>query len=96
MNILRKLSTSVLVAGLAALPALRADAKPMRVPVTSIGSGTDVDKSAAMSAAKDNAESMLVCAGTVEGLKTTSTGCTQTGSSYVCAAVSSATCVLGS
>jgi hypothetical protein len=63
---------------------------------TAVGSGTGADQGSATDAAKSNAEGMLVCAGTLEGVHSNSTGCVQSGdTAYVCSAIAMATCVIG-
>lgn len=75
----------------------RAEAKgPMRVAVFAIGSGTGSDQGSATQTAMADAQGKLVCVGSLENVQTHGTGCVQTGdSSYVCTAVSNATCILG-
>ena len=94
---MKKMAPTVLVVfGLTGSLALSAEAKPLRVPVTNIASGTNTDQNIASESAKGSAEAGLICAGTLEGVRTNLTGCIQAGDSYVCTAVSAATCVIGS
>jgi len=96
MNTTSKISLTVLVFGLASLLAAVAEAKPLRVPVTAFGSGSDTDQGAAQSAAASNAQGMLVCTGSLENVQTSSTGCVLVEGLYNCTAVAHATCVIGS
>lgn len=95
----RVLWNAVFVIGVSLLPVVSAQAAPARIPVTAFGSGSDSDQSSAKSDAKDNAESMLVCTGSLENIQTFSSGCIKTGSDdspqYTCAATAKATCVIG-
>jgi hypothetical protein len=81
------------------MPALARPGRASRIPVTSLGSGSDSDRSTASTAAKENAESTLVCAGRLENVHSSVSGCVQTGdgenATYVCTAVARATCVIG-
>lgn len=88
------------VAFAAALVSLPAEAKPRKIPVSAIGSGTEAAKSSAEEYAKNNAELGLVCIGTLENIKTRVTACNKIGegehAKYFCTAIANATCVIGS
>jgi len=92
-----KLTAVSFLAGVALAGALivPAEAKSMRMPVSSMGSGSDSDKSSAREAARQSAEAQLVCVGRLEDIRTNSTGCSQIGEEFLCMAVSTATCILG-
>ncbi len=76
-----------------------ADAKPVRVGVTAIGTANDSDKGSATDAAKESAKGNLVCAGRLEDVTANATGCVKAGGddnpNYVCTAVARGTCVIG-
>ncbi len=100
MGTLRKLLVVVgIQVGMMVLSQGVADAKPVRVGVTAMGTGTDSDKGSAQSAAKDSAKASLVCAGRLEEVDANVSGCVQTGSgenkSFICTAVARGTCVIG-
>jgi len=94
----RTLATMFVVSAAFVALSTTAEAKQVRITVTSAGTGTDSDKSAAMDQAKQSAEASLICTGELEDVRTNSTGCAKIPGDtpeYVCTAVSRATCVIG-
>jgi hypothetical protein len=78
--------------------ALSALAAEKRSTVTAVGNATDPDRSAAIDAAKEDAESNLSCSGDLQNTRTSLKGCVKVGSpddvQWACAAISTATCVI--
>jgi hypothetical protein len=99
MTFSRRALSIVVVQAVIVLAASSAQAKPVRVGVTAIGTATDSDRSSSVAQSKDNAKASLVCAGRLEDVEANPTGCVQVGSdeskSFVCTAVARGTCVIG-
>jgi hypothetical protein len=101
MNIIKGMKrTLFFVGGLTMLVVLTAQARPYIQSITAFGSGSDSDQSTARSYAKENAESSLVCMGTLQNVRSVVTGCVDAGSndsghSWTCMASATAQCVIG-
>ncbi len=95
---LRK-STLVVLAALAVAAVFSVEARPFIQQISAVGTGTDPDQGSARNYAKENAESSLFCAGSLQNVRSVVSGCINSGSndspSWICTASARAECVIG-